>query len=157
MSPEDPAVVSVLRRSMVARIATLSKNGRPSINPLYFVYVDGHIHLGTADRTLAAFNVRANPNVAILFNVEQDPTDRRVLRVRGRATVRTDPEICRPYLRRDVQKYILNLAGLRNMMANARLLPLMHSYVTSRWKGKSCVLDVTPEVAEFLPLEETAH
>jgi Pyridoxamine 5'-phosphate oxidase len=50
-----------MRRSMVARIATLSRNGRPSINPLYFVYLNGHIWLGTVDWTLAARNVNADP------------------------------------------------------------------------------------------------
>ena len=43
MNPDDPAVVDILRRAMVARIATVSRNGRPHINPLYFIYRDGTI------------------------------------------------------------------------------------------------------------------
>ncbi|MBI5568284.1 MAG: pyridoxamine 5'-phosphate oxidase family protein, partial [Chloroflexi bacterium] len=77
MQVDDPAVLDVIRRCLVARIATLSGNGRPSINPLYFVTVNGHVWLGTADWTLAARNVNANPRMSVLFNVERDRSDRR--------------------------------------------------------------------------------
>jgi general stress protein 26 len=90
MNADDPAVLDIMRRSMVARIASLSLNGRPSINPLYFIYLNGHIWLGTSDWTLAARNVKADPRVGVLFKVEQDPSDQRVLRITGRASVRTD-------------------------------------------------------------------
>ena len=45
MNNDDPTMLKVLRQSMVARIASLSSKGRPSINPLYFVYVNGRIWL----------------------------------------------------------------------------------------------------------------
>jgi len=150
MSPDDPAVTDVLQRAMVARIATLSRNRRPNINPLYFVCVDGNIHLGTSDRTLAAFNIEANPDVAILFNVEGDPDDRRVLRIRGRATVRTDPGLERSYVRRAIRKYFMSWRGLTNTLRNARLVPVMHRYHASGEKGRACVVDVIPEYAEWL-------
>jgi nitroimidazol reductase NimA-like FMN-containing flavoprotein (pyridoxamine 5'-phosphate oxidase superfamily) len=105
MKADDPAVLDVMRRSMVARIATLSRNGRPSINPLYFVYLNGHIWLGTVDWTLAAHNIKADPRVSVLFEVEQDPSDRRVLRIRGRASVRTDRKAQRSYNLRAAWKY----------------------------------------------------
>ena len=63
----DPVVEEILEKAMVARIATMSRNGRPHLNPLYFVVADGHVHLGTAGYTLAAHNVEANPTVQILF------------------------------------------------------------------------------------------
>jgi general stress protein 26 len=78
---------------MVARIATGSRNGRPHVNPLYFVCRNGKIYLGTVDRTLAALNVKADPRVTNLFNIEREPNDRRVLRIRGRAKVRTDSRL----------------------------------------------------------------
>ena len=84
MNPDDPAVADILRRAMVARIATISRMGRPHVNPLYFVYGEGKIYLGTSDRTLAALNVKANPWVTILLNVESEPSDRRVLDWRPR-------------------------------------------------------------------------
>jgi len=136
---------------MVARIATLSSNGRPSINPLYFIYLNGHIWLGTADWTLAARNVKADHRVSVLFEVEQDHADHRVLRISGRAGVNTDQKVQRLNERLSARKYILTSGGLRNYLTNFRLLLPMHYYhAQSAEKGLPCVIDVIPEQAEFL-------
>ena len=151
MQVDDPAVLDVIRRCMVARIATLSSNRRPSINPLYFVTVNGHVWLGTADRTLAARNVKADPRVSVLFNVERDRSDRRVLRLSGRAGVNVDRDVQRTYQSRVARKYILTPAGLLHYLINLRLLRPMHFYhAQSAEKGLACVIDVTTEHAEFL-------
>ncbi len=150
MNPDDPAVVDILRRAMVARIATISRKGRPHVNPLYFVYGDGKIYLGTSDRTLAALNVKANPRVSILFNVENEPSDQRVVRIHGRAAVHTDPRLCRWYMRRDVRKYFMSWRGLGNALMHVRLLFVVHRYLSSGTQGKACVLEVQLAEAELL-------
>jgi nitroimidazol reductase NimA-like FMN-containing flavoprotein (pyridoxamine 5'-phosphate oxidase superfamily) len=151
MKADDPAVLDVMRRSMVARIATLSRNGRPSINPLDFVYVNGHIWLGTVEWTLAVRNVKADPRVSVLFEVEQDPSDLRVLRIRGRASVRTDQKAQRSFNLRAARKYLLTPGGIRDILAHMRQLPLrLHYMAQSVEKGQPCVIEVTPEQAEFL-------
>lgn len=151
MKADDPTVIKVLRQSMVARIATLSRNGRPSINPLYFVYWNGHIWLGTSDWTLAARNVKGDQRVSVLFEVEQDPGDHQVLRIRGRAKVLTDPIVQRSYNLRVARKYILTFGGIHNYLANLRLLKLQHRYhAQSAEKGQACIIDVIPEQIEFL-------
>ena len=151
MNVDDPAVLDVLRRAMVARIATLSSNGRSSINPLYFIYQNGHIWLGTADWTLAARNVKADPRVSVLFEIERDHTDHRVLRISGRASVNTDQQVWRLNERLTARKYILTPGGLRNYLTNFRLLQPMHYYhAQSAEKGRPCVIDLIPEHAEFL-------
>ncbi len=71
-------------------IATLSPGGRPSVTPLYFVTAGGRIWLGMSSWTLAARQVAADRRASVLFNVERDPADRRVLRISGPATLRTD-------------------------------------------------------------------
>jgi len=155
MNVDDPAVLAVLRRSMVARIATLSRNGRPSINPLYFVSLSGHIWLGTVDWTLAARNVLADPRVSVLFEVEQDRSPHRVLRIRGRASVRTDQQAQRSYGLRVACKYLLTPGGIRNALAHMRQLPAMHTYhAQAGEKGQSCVIEVTPLEVEFLTDEQ---
>ena len=73
MEVDDPVALDIVRRSMVARIATVSRGGRPSVIPLYFVPVDGRIWLGTVDWALAARNVNADPRVSVLFDVACDP------------------------------------------------------------------------------------
>jgi hypothetical protein len=151
MKTDDPAVLDVVQRSMVARIATLSRNGRPSINPLYFVYQNGHIWLGTSDWTLAARNVKADPRVSVLFEVGQVPGDHRVLRMRGRASVRTDQKAQRSYNLRVARKYILTFGGIRNFLAHIRQFPSMRKYhAQSAEKGQACIIEVIPEQAEFL-------
>jgi hypothetical protein len=151
MNVDDPAVLDVLRRCMVARIATLFHNGRPSINPLYFVCLNGRIWLGTSEWSRASRNVKADPRVSVLFEVEQDRSPHRVLRVRGRASVRTDPKGQRSYNLRVERKYVLTPGGIRHYLAHLRQLPLMHNYHTqAAEKGQACVIEVTPLGAEFL-------
>ena len=155
MKADDPAVLDVMRRSMVARIATLSRNGRPSINPLYFVYLHGHVWLGTVDWTLAARNVKADPRVSVLFEVEQDPSDQRVLRISGRASVRTDPKGQRSYNLRVARKYVLTPGGIRHYLAHLRQLKLRRHYGAQNVStGQPCVIEVTPLHAEFLGDEQ---
>jgi general stress protein 26 len=150
MNPDDFAVADVLRRARVARIATVSRNGRPHVNPLYFVLGNGKIYLGTVERTLAALNVKADPRVTILFNIEREPGDSRVLRIRGTAVVRTDPKLCRWYVIRDIRRYFMNRRGLWNVLTHARLIPAVHRFISSGEKGKECVIEVDPHEAEFL-------
>ena len=125
MNPDDPAVVDILRRAMVARIATVSCNGRPHVNPLYFVYGNGKIYLGTTDRTLAALNVKADPRVTILFNIEREPNDRRVLRIRGGAVVRTDSEVMSVVRTPRHAEVLHEPTWAREPLAHARLLPVV--------------------------------
>jgi len=151
MRIDDPVVLEILRRSMVARIATLSRSGRPSVNPLYFISLNGKIWLGTPEWTLAARNVKADPRVSVLFNVDRDPGDRRVLRIGGQARVRADIETQRVYNPRVARKYILTPAGIYNWLSHPRQLWLRRYYTAqSAQKGLAGVIEVTPELIELL-------
>jgi hypothetical protein len=151
MRADDPAAREILRRAMVARIATLSRSGRPSVNPLYFLQHAGKIWLGTADWTLAARNVTADPRVSLLFAVERDPGNRQVLRIRGQAVVRSDAQAMRSYNLRVAFKYLLTPGGVRNWLENVRLIGLQRVYrAQSAAKGRACVIAVTPEEVELL-------
>jgi general stress protein 26 len=151
MGFDTPAVRALLRRARVARIATLSRSGRPSITAIYFVAAGGHVWLGTASWTLAAREAQADPRVSLLFNVECDPGDQRVLRVAGRAAVRTDAAIVRGYSWRVALKYILQPGYLLNQLAHRSQFPLVERYhAQSRAKGTTAIIDVTPEQFEWL-------
>lgn len=147
MNVIDPLVSDILERSMVARIATVSRNGRPHVNPLYFVLVDGHIRLGTATYTLAAHNVEANAAVQILFEIESASQDRRILRIDGTAAVVTDPEVLAHYRRGVARKYIVTPGGLWNMVIHPRQWGPMRRHLSG---GAACVLDVEPTRAELV-------
>ncbi len=155
MNVDDPAMLDVLRRCMVARIATLSRTGRPSITPLYFVAPHGRIWLGTSEWTLAARSVQADPRVSVLFEVERDPCAHQILRISGRASVRTDRQAQRSYNRRVARKYVLTPGGIRHYLAHRRQLKLQHTYhAQSAEKGQACVIEVTPLHAEFYAAEQ---
>ena len=151
MNIDDPVVRRFIRRAMVARIATLSSSGRPSVTPLYFNVVGDHIWLGTASWTLAARQVSANPCVSLLFQHEHDHGDGRILRLAGRAIVQTDETIMRRSYRYMALKYVLSPGGLLNQLTHRHLAAAVRQYRTqSSAKGLPCVLDVTPEQIEFL-------
>lgn len=147
---DSPDVAAILRRAMVARIGTVSRSGRPHLNPLYFVVHGGVIRLGTGTRTLAAYNVRANPIATVLFEVESDPDDRTILRIEGRAEVRTDPSTVRSYLLADVRKYMATRAGIRNALQHLRCFPALRHYFNDPSGGDTCVIEVTPRHAELM-------
>ncbi len=151
MNVDDPVILDLLSQAMVARIATLSRSGRPSINPLYFIYLGGKIWLGTASWTLAARNVKADPRANVLFNVEKNPHDHRTLRISGRASVRGEREILDSYNLLVVRKYILTPGGIRNWLTHPRQLWLRRYYTAQgRQKGPACVIEVIPEQVELL-------
>ena len=151
MKADDPAALNIIRRCMVARIATLSRNGRPSINPLYFVYLNGRIWLGTPDWTLAVRNVKANPRASVLFEVEQDPRDQRVLRISGRASIRGEQDVRHSYNLRVARKYLLTPGGIHNLLVHLQQLPLRRYYIAQNaQKGRPCVIEVIPEQVELL-------
>jgi hypothetical protein len=155
MNVDDPAMLDVLRRCMVARIATLSRTGRPSITPLYFVAPHGRIWLGTSEWTLAARSVQADPRVSVLFEVERDRSAHQILRISGRASVRTDLQAQRFYNRRVARKYVLTPSGISHYLAHLRQLKLQHTYhAQSAEKGQACVIEVTPLHAEFFAAEQ---
>lgn len=147
MQLTDPAVDDIVGHAMVARIATVSRTGRPHVNPLYFVEENGHIQLGTATYTLASHNVDANPAVQILFEVEGARADRRILRMDGTAVVRTDQPLMKRYRRGVARKYILDPAGLWNLLVHPGQWAPMRRHLGG---GQACVIEVTPSAAELL-------
>jgi hypothetical protein len=65
--------------------------------------------------------------------------------------VRTDQQAQHSYSLRVARKYLLTPGGIRNALAHVRQLPLMrHYHAQSASMGQACVIEVTPEQAEFL-------
>ena len=136
---------------MVVRLATLSRNGRPSIIPIYFIVQHGHIWIGTVDWTLAVHAVRADPRVSLLFTWEQNPRLRQTVQVIGTATIRTDPASLRRYNVGVAMKYILTPGGLWSYLTHVHLWRRLHQYhLQSDQKGDACIIDVTPKQVAVL-------
>jgi hypothetical protein len=149
MSLEDPQVHEFLGRSMVVRVATLSSTGQPHITPLWFVWDQGLIYMNVRSKSPAARNILSNPAVVLLLDSEGRLPDR-VLRIRGRASLRREGPIKRRTILRSTLKYHLSRGGLRNLFRHLRTLPLRLRYYAERG-GEAAVIEVLPEDAEFLP------
>lgn len=139
MLPTD--AVELIERARVARIATVSKNGRPHVNPLYYFVDGGRVVLGTSLDTLAARNAATNERVQVLFEDESTPDDERELRVDGTARVRTDPDVLKRYRRAIARRYVVTPRGLVNLLRHARQWRAFRHHVSS---GDGCVIEVVP-------------
>lgn len=147
----DREIQQIMQRTRVARLATLSRTGRPSVNPLYFILWRDRIWLGTADWTLAARNVAATFEAVVLFESEGEARRAPAVRVRGRATVRIGRWVNRWYGLRVALRYVLTPAGIHNLLTHRHLLGLRRRYYAqSAARGRPCVIEVIPEMVELL-------
>lgn len=138
-------IAGVLARAMVARLGTVSRTGRPHVNPIYFVVVGGRMWMGTTSTTLAARNVAATGVAQVLLEVEEDPADRRMVRIDGRARLVHEPAVLRRYKRLDARKYFRSARGVRMAVTHLRQLYLTSRYLSSARTGAThCVIEVTP-------------
>ncbi|HKE11263.1 MAG TPA: pyridoxamine 5'-phosphate oxidase family protein [Myxococcota bacterium] len=146
MRPDDPIVRGFLRDSFVARVATQSRSGRPSLTPLWFIVDRGHLYMATGQATLAARNAVANPEVAILLDGEAAGRSECVLRVHGKATVHSGFPTWR-VLARLALKYYVAPPAARAELAHAAQWRLRTRYYA---QGQSAVIEVAPETAELV-------
>jgi general stress protein 26 len=151
MLASDPAALAIVRHAMVVRLATLSRNGRPSITPIYFTVQQGHIWIGTVEWTLAVRAARADPRVSLLFNWERNPGMHQAVGMIGTAVIRTDTPSLHRYNVSVAMKYILTPGGLWSYLTHVHKLRLLHWYhVQDDEKGAACIIDVTPEQIAML-------
>jgi hypothetical protein len=140
-------VRDILRRSMVARVATRSPAGGAFVTPIWFIADGGQLVMATSEQSLTARNLRAHPELVLLLEADRGGRADAVLRVRGTATVRRGF----PSLRRLIRialKYYLAPGALRVELANAwRWRVRQHYYA----QGRPAVIEVTPASAELLP------
>lgn len=146
MRPDDPEVRAILQHSRVARLATLTPKGRPSMTPLWFVYDGTRLHFATGKDTVAARNVAAHPDVVVLLDSEGRGRHDNVLRLHGRATVHTgtpSPSL----LARFGRKYYL--AGWRSELSHLTRWRLRIRYYAQH---EGATITVEPGDAELLRL-----
>jgi len=145
VSLDDPVVREVLDTSLVARVATRSKNGVPALTPLWFVADRGHLYTTTGQATLAARNVKSCPEIAILFDGEGGGRRERILRLRGRAVVHGEMPGLRVLARFALKYY---LGGFTSELRHADKWRLRQRYYA---QSEAAVIDFVPESAEWLP------
>jgi hypothetical protein len=90
-----------------------------------------------------------NPEVVLLFHGERGRRRGRVLRIRGRATFRTERTICAPIYALSAIRYYLSPGGMANTVRNRRKFGVRARYYGER-AGEGGVIEVIPESAEFV-------
>lgn len=73
-----------------AKVATVMNDGQPHVMPVWFVLDEDEIVFTTGTDTVKGRNLRRDPRVALV--VEDDEPPFAFVHVRGRATLRDDPE-----------------------------------------------------------------
>ncbi len=149
MRPDARAVGRFLDRSLVLHVATLSPAGNPDIIPLWFVRFRGRIYMTTRSENPTVRDLRRNPEVVLLFRGERGRRKGRVLRIRGRATFRTEPRILAPIYALSGIRYYLSPGGIANTIRNRRKFGVRTAYYRER-AGEGGVIEVVPGTAEFL-------
>src|SRR5574341_209716 len=149
MRPSSRAVRSFQDRSLVLHIATLSPAGNPDIIPLWFVRFRGRIYMTTRSENPTVRDLRRNPEIVLLFRGERGRSKGRVLRIRGRATFRTERRILTPIYALSGLRYYLSAGGIANAFQNRRKFGLRAAYYRER-AGEGGVIEVALETAEFL-------
>ena len=153
---EDPEVREFLARSMVLRLASLSRKGRPRIRCLWFVCQQGKIYMFTANTSPIGRGISVHPDVTLLFDGERGPQSGCLMRVRGRAVFRGESRIVGRVMLGLARKYFLTWPGLRNLLAHARTVPVAVRFYAQGWreergKGLKAIMEVEPASFEFLP------
>ncbi len=69
----DDELKTFLQTAPIARLGSLNPDGTIHIAPLWFKYDDGDILFGTQDLTHKVRNIKRNPNVTVMIDIEGPP------------------------------------------------------------------------------------
>jgi predicted pyridoxine 5'-phosphate oxidase superfamily flavin-nucleotide-binding protein len=92
-------------RFVVARLATTSKNGRPHVVPVWFLYVNDKICVPTPRKTLKAKNILRTPYASITIDAFKGVLDAKGILIEGPASLVTGSQSTRINIRVHV-KYV---------------------------------------------------
>ena len=148
LSPDQPAVRSLLRRSMIVQVATLSPKQRPFVTPLWFVVHRGILYITTGPETWAGKNIQRHPDVTLLFYGERARRHGQVLRLHGTATCHHGLPSWAVLLR-IAAKYYAAPGALRTELRNAGKWKLRTLYY-GQAKGGFGHVRVVPSAGELL-------
>ena len=153
MTTVDGLVAHYLAKSMVMRLATLSRRGAPSLTPIWFVVVGGRLIASTAAATVAARNIAVDSRVSVLLDAEAAGTSDFVMRLHGRAEVHPGlPPV--GALARMALKYYVSPRGVRTELAHAQQWRLRGRYYAS---AEAVWLAIEPTDADLVRVPDGAR
>jgi general stress protein 26 len=139
VTADDARVRDALRRSLIARIATVTPSGGPLIMPLYFVVLDGRIYMNNAATSPTVKNIAVHPQALVLFAGR----DGAVVRVRGAARFVHDAALMKRVVRASVPKYFFPPRALWLWISRPSRLRARSTYTSER--TDTGLIEVTPE------------
>lgn len=122
----------LLAGSRTAKVATESRDGRPTVVPVWFDLDGDDLVLETGGDSAKARNITANPNVAICVDDERFPFA--FVSIRGRARLeRLSPAEMQPWTTRLARRYVgderAEAYGRRNAVEGAVLVRVSLDHV----------------------------
>ncbi len=85
MSMTEEEIKEFLSQSILARIATVGRDGKPYLAPVWFMYEEGDLVISTGRDSVKIRNIRANPNVAVSIDTTEGGFKSKGVILRGRA------------------------------------------------------------------------
>jgi PPOX class probable F420-dependent enzyme len=64
----DAKVLSFLRGKHFAKLATLMKDGRPQLTPIWYMFEDGKLIVNTTEDRVKYRNIKRDPRVSLLID-----------------------------------------------------------------------------------------
>ncbi|MBS7287292.1 MAG: pyridoxamine 5'-phosphate oxidase family protein [Candidatus Freyarchaeota archaeon] len=58
----------LLRKPILARVATVNENCMPHVTPVWFLYEDGYIYFSVQKKTIKARNIMKRPYVSVVID-----------------------------------------------------------------------------------------
>ncbi len=93
MSEKDMS--EFLSRKLIARIATVNKECKPHVAPVWFIYENGKIFITTGKNSVKVRNIRTNPYIAVTIDETEHGLNNRGVIMEGKAEFSDDDDIAR--------------------------------------------------------------
>jgi nitroimidazol reductase NimA-like FMN-containing flavoprotein (pyridoxamine 5'-phosphate oxidase superfamily) len=90
MKMSEKEIEDFLRNGRIIRIASVGKNGKPHIAPIWYVYLNGKFYVSTSSKSSKARNIKNNSAVAFSLDVGGGFSDVKGVVGLGTAKVLTD-------------------------------------------------------------------
>ena len=119
-----------LKSQKILRLATIDRSGSPHIVPVWYMYKNNKIYIGTNTKTRKAKNVKKNPKVAFCVDIGINSPDITGIMSTGRAKLILQEPKVKSIAKKILLRYFTNL---QNKSAQQLL------------NDTDCIIEITPK------------
>lgn len=136
----DELVAELLRATLIAKLATLDRDGLIHLVAMWFLHQDGRLFIPTSSTTRKIRNLERNPRSTVMIDDSRGGFDLRGVTLNGRAEI-LHGEAARELNRRVHLKYVtakgLALAAVRDYLATDDVTIAFQPERVSSWDLRS--------------------